>query len=43
MFQLIFIVYTYCYKLLEELNNNEFGKMYGLIFEFINELKKKYK
>jgi len=32
--------YTYCFKLLEDLYNNEFGKMYNLIiFEFMNKLK----
>ena len=33
--------YIYCFKLLEELEDNEKGKMYGLIQEFIYNKDKK--
>ena len=32
--------YTYCFKLLEELEDNNFGKMYGLVTEFLDIIRK---
>ena len=32
--------YTFCYKLLEELEDKKFVKMYGLVTEFIDIIRK---
>ena len=32
--------YTFCFKLLEELEDNKFGKMYGLVTEFLDVIRK---